>query len=183
MDSFIGRSLRKEPWCSWLSVGKLTARSRAAARLSRAPLNANVRRHLISRMSWEISVQDLPRNVDSVDKIPDDFEPKPLGNRTEIIDGILALFPSADFTDPAWGIIDSGEFTIEVNLGADELVSSFALHVRGQGNAPAAIQAILDHFGYRAFDLSAGDIFRLDTASSSYSKWQKYRKQVLGNGL
>ncbi len=40
-------------------------------------------------MSWDIFVQDLPQDVHKIDEIPDDFKPKPIGRRADIIAAIL----------------------------------------------------------------------------------------------
>lgn len=51
-------------------------------------------------MSWDILIQDLP-HVRSLEDIPDDFSPQPLGLRAEIIARVKAALPGADFTDHA----------------------------------------------------------------------------------
>ena len=66
------------------------------------------------------------------------------------------MVPAANFTDPAWGQIDAPTFSIEVNLGHDEVDRSFALHVRGGDEAVACVAAILDTVGARAIDTSSG---------------------------
>ena len=52
-------------------------------------------------MSWDIFVQDLPAGISSVDDIPDNFEPGPIGQRSEIIALLLALYPECNFADPS----------------------------------------------------------------------------------
>ncbi len=42
-------------------------------------------------MSWDISIQDLPKGINTIDEIPGDFAPKTLGKRTDIINRILKL--------------------------------------------------------------------------------------------
>lgn len=82
-------------------------------------------------MSWDISIQDLPHGITSVQDIPDDFEPRPLGDRSEIIARIAEFAPSADFSDASWGELVTPEFVIEFNMGRGELVDGMMLHVRG----------------------------------------------------
>jgi hypothetical protein len=52
---------------------------------------------------------------------------EPLGTRAEVTAKILEAVPTADFSDPAWGRIEGETFSIEVNVGADDLVTSFML--------------------------------------------------------
>jgi hypothetical protein len=129
-------------------------------------------------MSWDISVQDIPVGAVSIADIPDDFSPKVLGNRNDIIARIKEVCPDADFTDPSWGLIDNSEFSIEVNI-RQETVQGFMFHVRGSGEAAKVIDNILRHLNFRGLDCSAGEIFSLEHAEKSFSEWQKYRDQVV----
>lgn len=131
-------------------------------------------------MSYDIFVQDLPASAISVDEIPADFVPSPLGPRQSIIDGILDVIPTADFSDPTWGKIDSGDWSIEVNIGEKDPCTNFALHVRGGNEALGAVAAILERLGFRALDTSEGGIFSADQASiESFSKWRDYRNRIV----
>jgi len=115
-------------------------------------------------MSWDIFVQDLPDDIQSVRDIPPDFVPKSLRlSRAALIELITRFAPEVDFSDPAWGVIDRDGLSIEVNLGHAEQVKSFAFHVRGGGDAVGLIAAILDKLQLRAIDpLSASGLFELD---------------------
>ena len=57
-----------------------------------------------TRMSWDIFVQHFPANAKTVADIPSDFKPAPIGDRTTIIEKIKDIVPSADFSDPTWGL-------------------------------------------------------------------------------
>ena len=130
-------------------------------------------------MSWDIFVQDLPADAETVDAIPADFVPRPLGSRADIIAAIRRVVPSANFTDPTWGQIEAPAFSIEVNLGHDDVVGSFALHVRGGDEAVACVAAILDALGVRAIDSSSGEFFNREAAAQSFGRWRRYRDQVI----
>ena len=90
-------------------------------------------------MSWDIFVQDLPPDAESVADIPSDYQPKSLGPRDALIAKIREIVPSADFSDPSWGHIEGERFSIEVNLGQASVVDSFAFHVRGGEEAVGAV--------------------------------------------
>ncbi len=131
-------------------------------------------------MSWDIFVQDIPPNARSVAEISADFTPEPIGNRIDIIARITEAVPTADFSDPTWGRIESDQYSIEVNIGEADPVRSFALHVRGGVAAADLVADILDNLGLRAFDLEAPTgIFDRDTARASMAQWRNYRDQAL----
>ncbi|MFC4309465.1 hypothetical protein ACFPN2_10270 [Steroidobacter flavus] len=132
-------------------------------------------------MSWDIFVQDMPPSIVSPADIPRDFVPAALGQRTEIIRKICEVVPFANFTDPAWGLIDGPGFSIEVNLGDAPIVQGFAFHVRGGNTAAAVISDILAHMGFRAFDTaSESGMFEPGAAAEeSMSRWRTYKDSVL----
>jgi hypothetical protein len=132
-------------------------------------------------VSWDIFVQDLPPESRSVSEIPDDFQPKPIGERRYVIATIERLFPEADFTDPGWGRIDSASYSIEVNLGESETLSSFAFHIRGNDEAAYVVAEILEALRLRAIDPgSETGIFELGPSSvESFRRWREYRNRVV----
>lgn len=129
-------------------------------------------------MSWDISIQDLPHGITSVQDIPDDFVPRPLGDRSEIIARIAEFAPAADFSDASWGELVTPEFVIEFNMGRGELVDGMMLHVRGGGEAATFVAQLLEHLHLRAIDCSAGDFFDLAAATQSFVGWQVFRDKV-----
>lgn len=133
-------------------------------------------------MSWDIIVMDLPVSANAILDIPNDFKPAPVGRRSEIIKAIESLVPSADFSDPAWGIIDGPGFSVEVGMGNAELVDSFAFHVRGGDAAAGLVAEVLRVLGLRALDTTLGDFFRPESAVESLRKWRAYRDYVVSTG-
>jgi hypothetical protein len=129
-------------------------------------------------MSWDIFAQDFP-NVASVKNIPNDFRPKSIGNRQEILAKIKTVVPFADFSDPSWGKIDTKEFSIEINIPETELVDCVAFHVRGGGLAGSCVAAILKTLELRAVDSQTGEFFDIENPQDSFEQWQRYRDQCL----
>lgn len=131
-------------------------------------------------MSWDIFVQDLPDGAKAVSDIPDDFEPRALGSRAEVIQRILAVVPNAVFTRDSWGSVEGPEFSIDFNLGSTDEVQSFALHVRGGDAAAGLVSDLLERCQWRALDPSSDSgIFEARTAVESLRRWRAYRDQVL----
>src|SRR5689334_604191 len=110
-------------------------------------------------MSWDIFAQDFPADVKTPGEIPDDFMPKSIGSRSSVIAMIKEAIPTADFSDPSWGLIGGDNWSIEVNIGKDENCDGFVLHVRGGDAAADAVARILDHLGLRAIDSQSGEFF------------------------
>ena len=134
-------------------------------------------------MSWDIFVHDFPESLVSVSDIPNDFQPPSIGSRSEVAAKLLEVFPDADFSDPAWGVIDVDDYSIEVSIGNDELCIGFALHVRGGDRAVGAVAAILDHLRLRAIDTQTGEFFVAgEKAQESFGKWREYRDSVVDSG-
>ncbi len=133
-------------------------------------------------MSWDVLVQDLPPDALSVDDIPDDFDPQPIGSRSWILHGIRAVVPFADVSNPAWVSIEGDDFSIEVNLGQAEEVESFTMHARGGDLAAFVIADILGELRLRALDpQAASGIFTSGSdAADGLHRWRAYRDRIVG---
>jgi len=132
-------------------------------------------------MSWDIFVQDLPRDAKTVADIPDDFKPAVIGARSEIISMIKEVVPTANFSDPSWGLIDGNDWSIELNMGRAEECDGFAFHVRGGEDAVGVVAAILQHLDLRALDSQTGEFFVGGPESiASFKKWRAYRDSIVG---
>lgn len=134
-------------------------------------------------MSWDLFVQQLPVGITTVDQIPDDFRPGPIGSRASVIRAIEDLVPGADFSDPSWGKIDGPGYSIEINTGHDVELTSFALHVRGGDLAIWVVKDILDSLRLRAIDgTSPSGLFEPAASLDGFRRWRDYRDRVLRAG-
>jgi hypothetical protein len=131
-------------------------------------------------MSWDIYIQDFPLTARSVVDIPGDYHPSPLGNRSELIARIREVVPSADFSNPDWGVYEAHGYSIEFNMGSSEICGSVMLSVRGGGDPVPIIGRLLDHLQTRGIDCQSGEFFDTETARESFGAWQRYRDQVVG---
>lgn len=131
-------------------------------------------------MSWDVFVQDLPRDAKTIDDVAKDFAPGPLPcTRTQVIAAIADIVPFADFSDPAWGKIDDEVCQMDVNLGNAEALDSFAFHVYGGSYCAVIIAQVLQRLGLRALDpQSDTGFFEPGTSSESFERWRRYRDQV-----
>ncbi len=133
-------------------------------------------------MSWDVVVQDLPPQAMSLEDIPDDFDPQPIGSRKWIVAGILAVAPFADLSRPDQVSIVGDDFAIEVGLPAREEIDSFTFHASGDDMAAFVIADILGHLRLRALDpASPTGIFTPGPkAAEGLRRWRSYRDRVLG---
>ena len=129
-------------------------------------------------MSWDICIQDIPKDVRNLEDIPDDFRPSPLGLRSDVIARIKEVLPETDFSNPTWGVLDQPGFSIEFSMGSAEVCEGFTLHVRGGGAAVATITRVLDHLKLRGIDLQIPDFFSPEAAEASFRDWQAHRDRV-----
>jgi len=134
-------------------------------------------------MSWDIFVQHIPHSVRTLDDMPSDYDPLLIGKRDQLISSIRDVVPDADFSDPAWGIIEGPGYSAEVNMGNDEDVKGFAFHVRGGDDSALLVADVLEHLGLRGFDPSSDSgIFGVsDDPRVGLRKWREYKTYVLDN--
>jgi len=132
-------------------------------------------------MSWDIFVQDLPPNIRTVAEVPDTFQPRPLGNRGDLIRRIKEFAAPVDFSDPSWGLFEAPTFSVEFNLGDAEVLQGFALHVRGDDAAAGFVSELLSHLDFRALDpQSDSGLFEAGrVAEASLQRWREYRNRVI----
>ena len=128
-------------------------------------------------MSWDIFAMDVPPQFKSMEEIPSDLRPKPLGSRSAVIAKIKGIIPTANFSDPSWGVIEKDGWSIELNMGNDEICDDFAFHVRGDGDEAVEVVArILAGLGIRGFDPQTGGLFVAGpSAIASFNEWRAFR--------
>ncbi len=131
-------------------------------------------------MSWDIAVQAPPVGQESLDGIRPGLPPRTLGRRDAIIEAIKTVCPHADFSDPAWGVIQGAGHCLEVNLGDDESVTGFAFHVRGGVKSPRVVEDILKQLNLTGINCHTRDVFRVEGTELNYRRWLRYVQQVNG---
>jgi len=80
-------------------------------------------------------------------------------------------------------MLNGDGFSIEFNVGDDDPIDNMMLHVRGGGDAIAAIMSFVTPMGWSALDCSTGEF--LDPAAPSDEGWKgfrAYRDKVIGQG-
>jgi hypothetical protein len=124
-------------------------------------------------MSWDVMLfrfaGEAPASMDDIN----DAQQLPLGAAADVRAGISAGLTQTSWDDPAWGIFDGDGFSIEFNVGDDDPVDSMMLHVRGGGDAVAAIMSFAAPLSWAALDCSTGEF--LDPAAPSERGWKDFQ--------
>lgn len=123
---------------------------------------------------------NFPATAQRVADIPEDFQPAPLGVRVDLITQIREVLPKADFSNPEWGVFEGDGFSIEFQMGDEDICQSVMLLVRGGGSPAPLIGALLDRLQVRGIDCQTSEFFDVEAARASFGSWQRYRDQVIG---
>jgi hypothetical protein len=114
-------------------------------------------------MSWEIFIQDLP-DVTSMDRVPKDHIPGPIGDRASLEQAIREVVPHADSQDEWMFVRGPGvDMSLQFHMGQDKQVRYILVHVHEGENSAAQVAAIVRRLGLRAIDTATGEFF--DAAS------------------
>lgn len=111
-------------------------------------------------MSWDIYIQDLP-DVASINDVPLDFVPRPIGEREALVSLIRQAIPFADQQDNDWLFVKSEgiDMSIQFHMEDATRVRYVVVHVHGGEQSAACIGALLRHLGLRAHDTATGELF------------------------
>ncbi len=132
-------------------------------------------------MSWDVSLYKFTRRYRTIQEIPGDEQPLPLGSLSEVQAAVSEVFPGTNWSDPVWGIYD-GEFgSIEFNVGRDDPVQGLGLHVRASEAIVGGILHLCERIGCQAIDLTDSSFLdQSEHPAAGLEKWREYRDQVIG---
>lgn len=132
-------------------------------------------------MCWDVTICRFPREIETIEQLPDNFRPSAIAPRMEIAESLKQLFPHADVSDLSWLILDGQGFKIEISTGHNDLCEGLTLHVRGSDKALDAVMQITRCFKARAFDMTACQFLdRMSNPASGLKQWRKYTHRVAG---
>ena len=133
-------------------------------------------------MSWDAILLRLPQDVTTVAELGDG-EPDPLGSTDEVRNLLCTVLPDLDLSDPAWGILESSDYSIEFSIGKEEPCTSIMLHVRGLDSAIEPIRAVCAQSKWQALDCSTGELIDFDSdPAQGLRAWRAYRNKVAPGG-
>jgi len=131
-------------------------------------------------MSWDVMIFNTRgKKAPPVEQFKED-DYSPLGPAAEVRERLSASLPEIDWSDPTWGIYNRAGFSIEFNVGKDDPIESMMLHVRGGGDAIAAVATIARPLGWSALDCSTSEFLDLDSPSQEgWEGFQAFRDRVI----
>lgn len=141
-------------------------------------------------MSWDLLAFDAPLDFKSPSKhdIPEGWQPKPFGLRSEVEAKLKNILPGIQFRFlekcSLWGFYSGETFRLEISLGESEDITYIWIAVRGaDARALAIVAQIVRTFGLRGVDLQRGQFFDLEAARESFEQWREavktFRKQKI----
>ena len=130
-------------------------------------------------MSWDVYVMNYRGNPPA--EITEDMPPPAvMGSSADVRSMIDAHLGGVDWSDPAWGVFDGDGFSFEFNMREESQRDGFMVHVRGGGDAVAALLAFSVPNGWSVLDMSTGGFIDPDDPSNEgWEKFQAYRDQVV----
>ena len=122
----------------------------------------------------------LPQPYASVEMVPENEQPLPLGTRAKVHAAVSEHFPGTDWTDPSWGSFDSPFGSIEFNLGSNDLADGMMLHVRASEEIVAAIIALCRTQNWSALDCGSGEFLeQADDPAFRLQQWRAFCDRVI----
>ena len=131
-------------------------------------------------MSWDVMVFKFAGTPPSIEEF-DESNLQPMGAHASIRERISQHLPGVDWSDPTWGNYERDGLSFEFNMGEDDPITNFMVHVRGTGDAIAALMRFAVPSGWTVLDCSTGEF--LDPANPSDAGWtgfQAFRDRVIG---
>ncbi|MEU5093178.1 hypothetical protein [Streptomyces sp. NPDC020996] len=130
-------------------------------------------------MSWGVLLLPLPADLASIDDLPADHEPPPIGSRSSVHKALRSAVGEVDLTDPAWGELLGPTWVIELGIGDHDPVESVMLHVRGgEDDVLPVIFHVSRALGCRPFDCSTGELLA-DDAPAGWTAFQAFRDRAV----
>ena len=97
----------------------------------------------------------------------------PLGPAAQVRRRIAKHLPGVDWSDSASGVYEGDGFTIEFNAGDDDPIDSLLLHVRGGGDAIAALLRFANPNRWALLDCTTSEF--LDPENPSAEGWEGFQ--------
>ncbi|MEV7421443.1 hypothetical protein [Streptomyces sp. NPDC091212] len=131
-------------------------------------------------MSWDVLLLRLPDDVTSVQQIPEDYSPAPLGGQDDVLAAVSQAVPEVDLSDSTWGELLGSTWSMELNIGAEDPVDSIMLHIRGSGDdVLTPVFRLAETLQCKVLDCAEGD-FITPRQTSGWRAFQQFRDRVLG---
>jgi len=129
-------------------------------------------------MSWDVYIQDFG-NYNRIEDIPEDFQPKTIGDKLDIISKIKEIAPDLNDSDNSWLILENNKFSIEFNIGKNDSLDSIMLHIRGDESVIGFINELISKLQLRAVDMATGEFINFSSHLEGLRLWTEYRDFIM----
>lgn len=131
-------------------------------------------------MSWDISVYASNTPPPPVADMPQDWRGLPLGSLDYIRTQISADFPSTDWRDPHWGMLEGPGYSFEFNMGDKDPCDGIMIHVRGGGDVIPGLLSFAKSTGWYLLDCSQSEwLHHCKDLEAGWDGFQSYRDHVI----
>ena len=132
-------------------------------------------------MAWGGIIADFGTAV-SVDELPRNFAPEPLGLKHEIVAILESTFPDGDHSPEATQVIGEG-YSLELRHGIHVNdhggVEAISVRINGEPAVFARLRQLCEQLGARLFDNQSGDLVDFsDSAISSLERFNQFRDRA-----
>ena len=130
-------------------------------------------------MSWDVVLMSVAPEIINSSDLPKDFS-STLGTLSDVLARLKQVLPSIDLSDPAWGLLDGQDFSIEFNIGKNDPVESIMLHVRGSESAIIPIEHLCRETKWRAMGMNDCEFIDFSKDPSlGLRGWQAFSAKVI----
>ena len=119
--------------------------------------------------NWDIILMRMDASVNLVEELSGNIE-APLGSRAEVLFFLEGLLPEADFSDPARASYHAPGYSIEFDLGDEDIVETLTVRLYGEETALVQLQRMCILSGWRALNMSTGTFIDFQQSLSLISR-------------
>jgi hypothetical protein len=131
-------------------------------------------------VSWDIFVYSSSVIPPKLADMPEDWQWEQMGSLDDLRNKLSDIAADIDWSDPSWGQLDRGGFSMELNIGSDDPCMDFALHVRGGADAIIVIKSMIERYGWYAIDSSQGEwMHHAPDLESGLERFNQYKNKVV----
>lgn len=114
-----------------------------------------------------------------VAEMPEDWKGEALGTCAEVRALISKAIPEVDWTDPAWGVVELGDASLEFNIGEGEPIDGIMIHARGDGGVVKVLFSLAEATGWFFLDCSEGEWFHhMANPDASWEAFRQFRDKI-----
>ena len=124
-------------------------------------------------MSWDALIFNGTGVPKSLDEVPKDWAPPPLGNPEDIRARLTESLPEIQWVpDREYGAIEAELFTIELRVPEERPLMAITVRVVGGGDPIPVLVNLCKPRGWVVFDNQIGDL--LDSDADPTKSWKRF---------